>query len=218
MRKDFFYRDTVLLVNRGCDVALYFRVATEFSVHLGHMAYSHLSAFGDPREAAVSQLFLAFVFGQRHDSSTELRKTDVGNYSAPFRNAQALNFCHRTVSNPARGRRFALARRLLGAFLGEDLPAPALAKRLGKDKKQVYRYERGDDRAPEATVDAFVALLQRSGLPITASWLERGEADLPPLVVPGSALVEVRRTRPSPKRPVPSPAQKVKKQASGTRR
>jgi len=109
----------------------------------------------------------------------------------------------------------------LGALRGEDLPAPALALKLGKDKKQVYRYERGDDRASEGTVDVFVGLCRAVGLPITASWLERGETELPPIVVPASALAApmeavsppaivahspIRETR---KRKVLSPAQKA---------
>jgi hypothetical protein len=92
-----------------------------------------------------------------------------------------------------RGRRLGLVRRLLAAFEGKDLPAPVYAARLDRDKKAVYRYERGEILPPQGTVDKIVEMCVAAGLPmITAEWIERGRggaAALGELRVPDSALV-----------------------------
>lgn len=87
--------------------------------------------------------------------------------------------------------RFGLARRLLAAFEGVDIPPPALAKRLLTDKKQVYRWESGENLPRDQTARELASLCQRAGVPITVGWLERGESDLPPIVIPSSALSPV---------------------------
>jgi hypothetical protein len=113
-----------------------------------------------------------------------------GNDSASKRNAQVPIFYDRPLSgDKERGLRMALVRRLLGAFQGVEMPAPVLAKRLGKDKKQVYRYEKGVDRPPPQLVDDLVAMCLAADLPITPEWIERGRGELPPLIVPPSVLV-----------------------------
>ena len=84
--------------------------------------------------------------------------------------------------------RFGLARRLLGAVTGEDIKAPDLARMLDYADKAAYRWESGEDRPRDATVDEFAKICQAAGLPITASWLERGETELPPIIIPAAAL------------------------------
>lgn len=88
----------------------------------------------------------------------------------------------------ARGIRFGLARRLLGAVRGEDILAPDMARMLDYGSKAAYRWESGEDRPRDATVDEFAKICREAGLPITASWLERGETELPPIIIPESAL------------------------------
>jgi hypothetical protein len=140
-----------------------------------------------------------------------------GNNSAVRRNAQAPLIPFRPVTpDEVRGARFGLVRRLIGAFEGRDLPPPAFAARLKKDKKQVYRWERGEDKPREDTVDKIVEMCVAAGLPtITAEWLERGRgsvAALGELRVPDSALAPaaaadepvhvtpvVKKTKPAPR-------------------
>lgn len=99
-----------------------------------------------------------------------------------------------------------LIRRLISAFEGKDLPVPAFAARIGKDKKQVYRYERGEVKPPEEVVDLIVELSTAAGLQVTAEWIERGRgglAALGDLRVPESALV-VRPPTEEEEEPVPT--------------
>jgi transcriptional regulator with XRE-family HTH domain len=96
--------------------------------------------------------------------------------------------------------RFGLARRLLGAFRGDDILPPDLARLLGKGNNAVYRWESGEDRPRDDAVEAFATLCREVGLPITAGWLERGEAQLPPLQVPAGALAP---------KPIAKPAEKL---------
>lgn len=96
----------------------------------------------------------------------------------------------------ARGLRFGLVRRLLGAVEGEDLLAPEFARRLGKRPKTVYQWESGKDRPRVRTVEEVAKLCQAAGLPITAGWLERGESHLPPIIIPPAALVPSKRRLP----------------------
>lgn len=91
-------------------------------------------------------------------------------------------------TDEARGRRFGLARRLLGAARGEDILAPDLARLLGKGGNAVYRWETGQDRPRSDALRDFVALCQDADLPITAGWLEHGESELPPIHIPPAAL------------------------------
>lgn len=139
--------------------------------------------------------------------------------------AQALFLHIRPVTpDEVRGARFGLVRRLLAAFEGRDLPAPAFAARLGKDKKQVYRWESGEDKPREDTVDKIVEMCAAVGLPITAEWIERGRggaAALGDLRVPDSALAPiavapepvrvtpvVKKTKPAPRGVQPASARK----------
>lgn len=86
--------------------------------------------------------------------------------------------------------RFGLARRLLGVVEGRDILPPELARRLNKKQPNaVYRWEAGEDRPRQDTVMELAAMCQRAGLPITAGWLERGEAALQPIIIPAEALI-----------------------------
>lgn len=87
-----------------------------------------------------------------------------------------------------RGMRFGLARRLLGAARGEDILPPELARRLAKKPNAAYRWETGEDRPRVGTVEELAKMCQEAGLPITAGWLERGEAELPAISIPAGAL------------------------------
>lgn len=107
-----------------------------------------------------------------------------------------------------RGMRFGLARRLLGAATGEDILPPELARRLEKKPNAVYRWETGEDRPRQDTVEALAAMCQRVGLPISAGWLERGETELPLIGIPAGALL--------PKETEVAPIPKIRK--SGVRR
>lgn len=106
--------------------------------------------------------------------------------------------------------RFALARRLLGAVTGRDLLAPDIARGLDYGEKAAYRWESGEDRPRAAAVERFASMCQEAGLPITAGWLERGETELPPIVIPAGALFpsaedEEREEEPLPTvQPVPA--------------
>lgn len=113
-----------------------------------------------------------------------------GNDSALFQNAQVPKANNYVVAvDRARGMRFGLARRLLAACEGRDILAPDLSRRLKKGDKAAYRWESGEDRPRDKTVEAFATICQAAGLPITASWLERGETDLPLIAIPAAALV-----------------------------
>ena len=112
-----------------------------------------------------------------------------GNDSVLFRRAQYPkgNFLFVGIDR-ARGMRFGLARRLLGAASGEDVLVPTLARRLDKRPKAVYKWESGHARPREETVEELAAMCQQVGLPITAGWLERGGTALDPIVIPAEAL------------------------------
>ena len=80
-----------------------------------------------------------------------------------------------TVSvNAERGRRIALVRRLLGTAIGQDLTPPKFAQLLGYKPNAAYRWETGEDRPREGAVDKMQELCRQVGIPITASWIERG--------------------------------------------
>jgi len=117
--------------------------------------------------------------------------------------------------------RFGLARRLLGAVTGQDIKAPDLARQLDYGEKAAYRWESGEDRPRDATVDELAKICQEAGLPITASWLERGGTELPPIQIPAAALApkaiaettEKLSTRETPRRRLKTPPKK--RRASG---
>lgn len=134
-----------------------------------------------------------------------------GHVNVPNRLTQDPNSNFFVVSSidPVRGQRFGLARRLLGAVTGEDILPPELARRLEKKPKAAYRWETGEDRPRSDTVQRLALMCQEAGLPITAGWLERGEIDLPAIVIPAKALVP-KGAQAAPLRHVTSTKRKTK--------
>lgn len=113
-----------------------------------------------------------------------------GNASAFLRHAQVpKSNCRSVALDRKRGMRFGLARRLLAAVSGEDIRAPDLSRRLNYGSKAAYRWESGEDRPRDKTVEELADLCQAKGLNwITAAWLERGAGEIAPVVIPASAL------------------------------
>lgn len=91
-----------------------------------------------------------------------------------------------------RGKRLAQARRLLGVVLQRDVTQSVAAEMVGTTGASWSRWESEKDRPKHENLMAFVRILAEYGLPeITASWLEFGEGQGPPVIGQAPAKSQV---------------------------